>query len=271
MIAYDQEMIQVYRRTQALLKDRVTTRGVVQGNQFVFDVYGSRTDEASTRGASGDIVYGTTTQNQVTLQMQQWHAAKEKNSFNIFSSQGPQRQAMQEDVAGIINRKIDDLIIDAVVTGTVSANTSAEILSVDLAIHAEVILMNADVPTGSGVTGLLTPAAYGYLVQSEQVSSADYIDTKLFPDAPKMFKWAGIDWLVHTGLPGNATASESLYLFHKSAVGWGMDVEGMENMADYEKKHQRSWARSSFFGNAKLLQNSGVCKILHNGAGYAAA
>ncbi len=269
---YDQEFVQTYRRTKALLKERVLTRGMVKGNAFVFDVYGSRTASAVTRGTTGDIPYAAPDQTQVTLTMEQWHAAIEKNGFNIFSSQGDQRRGMQEETSAIINRKIDDQIIDAIVAGTTrAANAAAETLSVQLAVKTIAGLMSADVPVGTGVTGLLTPAAWQYLVQNDQVSSKDYVDTSMFADAPMMFKWCGVDWLVHTGLPGIGTASESLYVFHKNAVGYGMDTAGIKSPVGVEEKHDRSWARASFYGNSKLLQAAGSIRILHDATGIAIA
>lgn len=270
MVQYDMEFVQAYRRMKALLGDRVLRRGMVQGNQFVFDVYGNRTASAVTRGPTGDIPYSAPDQTQVTVTMEQWHAPLEKNGFNIFSSQGDQRRGMQEESACIINRKVDDQIIDAIVAGTTrAANASAETLSVGLALKTIAGLMSADVPVGTGVTGLLTPAAWRYLVENDQVSSKDYVDTSMFADAPMMFKWCGVDWLVHTGLPGIGTASESLYVFHKNAVGYGMDTAGIKNEADFEKKHDRSWVRSTFYGNAKMLQTAGSIKILHDATGVA--
>lgn len=265
MVAYDVEMIQAYRRVKSFLKDRVTTRGIVQGNQFVFDVYGSAADTTVTRGATGDIPYAQTNQTQATLQMAQKHAAKEKNGFNIFSCQGDQRRAMQEDVVGIANRSIDAEIITELANATQVTSTT-ESMTVQFSMKAVVKLLQGDAYDGM-VTGVITPAAFGYLMQNDQVSSKDFVDTSMFPNAPRVFRWAGAEWLVHSGLTGMGTSSETMYLFHRAGIGYGMDTAGMKNAADYEQKHDRSWARCSYYGGPKLLQNTGIVKILHDGSG----
>lgn len=266
MVLYDQEMIQAFRRQKALLRDRVTTRGMVKGGSFVFDVYGSRTDTAVTRGATGDIPYAQTNQTQVTVTLEQWHAAKEKNGFNIFKSQGDQKRAMQEDVVGIANRKMDQQIIDALAAAT-TVNSVAQKATPDFCITAVVNLLNNDAAEGM-VSGVITPSFWGNLVKAKEISSKDYVDTSMFPDRPTMFRWLGAEWLVHSGLTGVGTASATCFLFHKAAIGYGLDTAGIKNEADYESKHDRSWARSTFYGNAKLLQNTGIIKMLHDDTGH---
>lgn len=267
---YDQELIAGYERNGSVLRSRCTTRGLVKGNTFIFDVVDSGSATAVTRGVNGEIPGRANNQTQVTLQMSEWHDRAEMTGFNIFSSQGDQRQALQRTSMGVINRKVDDQIITALATGTQDISASAVTLSVDAVMHALVILGNANVPLGNDITGLISPAGWGYLMQVKEITSKDYVDTSTLVNAPLMFKWAGVQWMVHTGLPGNATAAETLFVFHKSAIGSGMNTAGIQSPVGFDEKHDMSWARTSFYGGAKLIQNSGVVLIPHDGSAFAA-
>jgi Phage capsid protein len=267
---YDSELIAGYERNQSVLRNTTTTRGIVKGNTFVFDVVDSGSATAVTRGVNGEIPGRANSQAQVTLQMAEWHDRAEMTGFNIFSSQGDQRAALQRTSMGVINRKVDDLIIAALGDGTQFAGATAATLDMSLAMRALVILGNGNVPTGNDVTGLISPAAWGYLLQQKEVTSKDYIDTSMLVSAPKMFRWLGMEWIVHSGLPGNGTASEELYVYHKAAIGCGMNTAGIQSPVGYDDKHDMSWARTSFYGGAKKLQNAGIVCIRHDGSGFAA-
>ncbi len=120
------------------------------------------------------------------------------------------------------------------------------------------------------VTGLISPAGEAYLLQVKEITSKDYIDTTHIVNPPMAFKWAGITWMVHTGLPGNATSSERLFVFHRDAIGLARDTESMNVSADHNDEEDYYYARASMFMGSKLLQNTGVCSIRHDGSGFAA-
>lgn len=267
---YDQELIAGYERNQSVLRETCTTRGLVKGNTFIFDIIDSGSASAVTRGVNGQIPARANNNTQTTLQMAEWHDLVEMSGFNIFSSQGDQRGSLQRTSMGVINRKVDDLIIDELATGTQDISSTAVTLSVEAIMHALVILGNANVPLGNDVHGLISPAGWGYLMQVKEITSKDYIDTSMLLNAPMRFKWAGVTWTVHTGLPGNATSTETLFVYHKSAIGCGMDTKGIQSPVGYDDKQDVSWARTSFYGGAKLLQNAGVVLIPHDGSAFAA-
>lgn len=267
---YDQELLAAFERKQSVLRQTCTTRGVVKGNTFVFDVIGSGGASAQTRGANGQLQARTDDNNQVTLQMAEWHDLVEKTNFNIFSSQGDQRGVMQDTSMAVINRKIDDLIITALATGTQSISSSAVTLSVDAIMHAIVGLGVADAAEGN-VFGLMSWAGFGYLMQEKEVTSKDYVDTNVLPGAMKRIKftWAGVEWQVHNGLPGKGTASETLFVYNQAAIGHGMNTAGIQSPVGYDEKQDASWARCSAYMGAKVLQNAGIVKIPHDGTGFA--
>ena len=270
---YRDELIQAFERRTAALRPRVTSDGIREGNNFVFLVNGSGSASAVTRGANGKIPSRANDATQVTCTLAEWHDKPQTTKFNIFAGQAgaARRASMQQESVGVLNRKEDDLIVDALEASTQYAGTGTEVLSVSKALHAVTVVTNANaVMSANDVTGLITPAAFAYLVQNALISSKDYVNTSMLPGAPSMFVWCNATWMVHTGLPGNATSSERLFVFHRNAIGFAFDVAGMDVDAGYNSEDAYWWARCSGHIGSKLLQNTGVCSIRHDGSGFAA-
>jgi hypothetical protein len=267
---YRQELIAGFERKQSLLRKTVTTDGIIKGNQIVFDVVDSGGASATTRGVNGLIPARSDNNTQLTCTLAEWHDLVRKTGFNIFASQGDQRAVMQDTSMAVINRKIDDDIIDALETATQYAGLTADTLTVDKAMHAIAVVLGGNVPLDGNVHGLISVAGFSYLMQAKEITSKDYVTVGKLESMPLEFMWAGIKWIVHTALPGAGTASEKLFVYHKNAVGHGMNTAGMQSPVGYDEEQDYSWARCSAFMGSKLLQNSGVCVIRHDGSAYAA-
>jgi hypothetical protein len=270
---YRQELIKTFERRHAKLEPRCTTEGIASGGSFVFLVNGSGGASAVTRGVNGRIPGRANSDTQLTCTMEEWHDKPQATRFNIFAGQAgaKRRGAMQEESIGVLNRKADDLVIDALEAGTQYAGLTADTLSVDKAMHAIAIVLTAEVELSfNDVTGLITPAGLAYLMQTKEITSKDYVEMGPLPGLPTMFRWAGITWMVHTALPGAGTADERLFVFHRNAIGLARDRDAMNISAGYNDEDDYYYARASMFMGAKLLQNTGVCSIRHNGSAYAA-
>lgn len=267
---YRQEFIMGFERRQSLLRETCTTEGVIKGNQIVFDVVDSGGAFATTRGVNGMIPGRTDNNTQNTCTLTEWHDLVKKTNYNIFASQGDQRGVMQDTSMAVINRKIDDQIVTELSTGTQYAGLAATTLNMNLALRAKTILGNNNVPMDGQIFGLLTPAAENYLLQVKEVTSADYVTDRKLATDPQRFRWAGILWMVSTALPGLGTANERLFVYHKSAIGHGMDTKGIQSPVGYDEEQDYSWARCTAYMGAKVLQNAGIVSIRHDGSGLGA-
>lgn len=267
---YRQEFIAGFEQTESLVRKLVTTEAVIKGNQATFLVADSGGAEAQTRGVNGMIPARADELEQLTATLVEWHDLVRKTNFNVFASQGNQREIMQKTTMGVINRKIDqDVIVEL---NTASINTGAAVTaSLALAMKAKTILGNNDVPRDNRLNALITPAFEAYLMQTEEFASADYVNNKPFTTDMTMFRWAGVNWVVHPNLPGKGTASEKCFMFHQTAIGHAVNKKDMESKVGYDEEQAYSWARASIDMGAKLLQNSGVVVINHNGSAYAPA
>lgn len=274
-IQYRQEFIAAFEQRQSLLRDSVTTEAVVKGNQAVFLVAGSGTDTAVTRGSNGLIPAKVDTETQNTATLVEWHDLRRKTKFNIMASQGNQRQIMQTNGIAVLNRKIDSLILTELATGTVTTG-AATTASLNMVAKAKTKLGNAGVPWDSNIWAVISPAFEGYLMQIKEFASREYINSPpsdgadaAWRDKPRTYFWYGVNWIVHPNVAGVGTASESCFMYHKSAIGHAIDTEGMDTPIGYNEEQAYSWARCSAHMGPKLLQNTGVVEMVHDGSALA--
>jgi hypothetical protein len=274
---YRDEFVAAFEKRQSLLRDVVTTEAVIKGNQATFLVSGSGSEEAVTRGVSGDIPYYTNTNTQYTATLSEWHAPFEMTGFDIFQAQSNQKQIMQMNSMALINRQVDNSIRTALSAATLTLG-AAQTASLRLVTKAKAALGVNLVPNDGGICFLVSPAFINYMMEVTEFGSNDYIDNRPLQDGgadwtdkPKVYKFAGASFIEDPQLAGVGTSSETCYAFHKSAIGHAMDTSGLGVKMGYDDKQDKSWTRATGFMGGKLLQNTGVIKILHDGSAMVAS
>lgn len=266
---YRQEFIQGYEQKQSLTRKTVTTETQIKGNSAVFLVADSGSANAVTRGLNGMIPARSDNLTQNTATLVEWHDLVRRTSFNIFASQGDGRRIMQNTSMAVMNRKVDSDIITALATGTQDTG-AVQTASLDLAMYALTILGNNDVPMDGNISALITPAFYAYLMQTKEFTNVDYVNNKPFEGYQTMFRWANVNWIVQPNLPGKGTAAESCFMYHKDAIGHAINSGEIQTAVGYNEEQDYSYARASAFMGAKVLQNSGIVVMNHDGSKYAA-
>jgi len=276
---YRQEFIAGFEQGQSLLRAATTTEAVIKGNQATFLVADSGNASAVTRGVNGLIPGRADNLTQYTATLQEWHDKPRRTGFNIFGSQGDGRRIMQETTIKVMNRKIDQDILSGLSATTTTAGASAVTASLALVMKAMAILGKNEVPVDEidNMFFVASPAFRAYLMQTKEFGSRDWVDMNLpFLEAgpstgintKRVERWAGFNWVWHPRLAGAGTASETCYAFHKSAIGHAVNTGEMDVKAGYNEEDDYYFARSTIFMGSKLLQNSGVVKVLHDGSAF---
>lgn len=268
-VQYREEFIAGFEQNQSLLRKTVTTEANVRGTSAVFLVADSGGATAVTRGLNDLIPARPSNLNQYTATLKEWHDLVRRTNFDIYTSQGDGRRIMQAETRAVLNRKIDEIIINELNTATQDTG-AATTASLSLIMYALAILGNNSVPLDGNVSAVITPSAYAYLLQQKEFTSVDWINNKPFSGQLTSFRWAGINFVVHPNLPGKATANEKLFVYHKNAIGHVFDMESLSIAVGRDEEQDYSFARASGYMGAKLLQNSGVVVINHNGSAHAA-
>lgn len=274
---YRQEYIHGFEQRQSLLRQSVTTEAEVKGNTAVFLVADSGSATAKTRGVDGLIPARADNNTQNSCTLAEWHDLCRKTGFNVESSQGNQRLIMQNTTMGVMNRKIDQDILAALLTGTIQTNSGTGVTaSIDLVMQAKTKLGNASVPWDSNLFSVITPAFEAYLMRTKEFASREYINKTLpsdgadlsWRDRPLMYNWMGVNWMVHPGISGIGTTTERCFMYHRNGIGHAVNMD-ISSLAGYDQEQDYSWARTSTYMGSKLLQNSGIVEMTHDGSAYA--
>ena len=249
------------------LRQTTVTEAVIKGNQATFLVAGSGGATAVTRGINGLIPARADNLTQTSATLVEWHDLVRKTQFNIFASQGDQRNLMQQTVRKVLNRRIDADIIEKLDTATnnLGAATTA---GLNIFAKASTTLGENEVPVEEEdkMWAVLTPAVRGYLMQIPEFNSADYVEMKpLVGPTRRVRRWAGFNCIFHPNLTGVGTASEKCYFYHQDAIGSAFDSgEGLRTAVGYNDEQDYSYARASSFTGAQLLQQGGIVQFLHD-------
>lgn len=269
---YRQEYVAGFEQKVSMFRASSVDEAVIKGNTAVFLVADTGGAAAVTRGVNGMIPARTDNLTQNSCTLVEWHDKPRRTDFNIFASQGDGRRILQEGSIKVLNRKIDDLMIAELSTGT-NDTGAATTASLALFAKAQAILGNADVDIEEedNMFCAISPAARQYLMQIPEFTRSDYVDIKLLNGAyVKMKRWMGVNFFVSNRLSGRTTNAEKLLMWHRNSIGYAADTRGMDVAAGKNEEDDYYWARSSMYMGTKLLQNSGVVVINHDGSAIVA-
>ena len=285
VVQYRQEFVAGFEVSTSLLRSCCITEAVIKGNQATFLVADSGGAVAQTRGVNGLIPSRTDNLGQFTATLVEQHDLVQRTGFNLFASQGDGKRIMQETSMKVINRTIDLDILSALsaTTNTLGTLGSGAGTPANLALVTRALskLGNNAVAVDETDNMFFTasPGFYSYLLQIKEFVNVQWIDVKpLTESGPnigaskggrKMMRWAGFNWVFTPLVTGNAGTNELCYAFHRNAIGHAVNSGEIVAMADYHRRQDYSWARTSVYMGSKLLQNKGVIQVVHDGSGMA--
>lgn len=269
---FREETVVAFERDYSILRVGCLQEHMRSGNEAKFLVAGSGSNQATTRGNNGQIMYQSPDRNQHTVTLKPSYGTSELGDFDIFQSQGDQAAIMQKDAIDQLNREIDDTIIAELGNFTLTTGAAAT-ASVAMVLRARAILSqnNVKVNEVDNMFAAVTPAFMAYLMQLKEFASSEYVSVKPYEGpARTMCRWLGINWMEHTGLDGMGTASETCFMWHKNAIGHAANLSDKDVDADVDRKNASSWCLAKLFHGAKKLQNGGGIKMIHDGSAFAA-
>lgn len=266
---FRREMVLTFEQRTSDLRNATTKETMMEGQTATFVVSGSDGARMVTRGTNGMIPFGNPNNTQVSATLVESHAAEELTGFNIFASQGNQAELLQINCAGKAAAEIDYTILAELANATQDFGSGTA--SVHTAVGAKVILANNKVPTNEqdNMFAVVSPAFMGYLQQTPEFSSVQYVDVKTFAGPTrKMTRWHGVNWIESPLITGIGTSSEICYMFHRRAIGYAVNLGEEKVEAGYDAKQDISWCRAKIYHAAKILQNTGIVKFTHDGSAF---
>lgn len=270
---YKQEMIAGFERRRSMLSTAPMKESMKNGLNVVWLVTSSGGAKAVTRGQNGLIPYGQNSNTQITATLVERHAPFEITGFDVFASQGNQTQALQDNSYAVIRREMDDTILTELGNATQDygvANTPLDIATI-LGAQAALGYNNVDISEVDNMFCIVSPGAMVYLMQTTEFASGDYVSYMPYDGgmgARQIFRWSGMNFIVSTAIVGAKTTAELLYIFHRNSIGYATWLGEEKIEADYDRKQDVSWSRATIYHTAKILQDSGIVKITHDGSNF---
>lgn len=265
---YRQAWIDQFETRVSILRNCTTKETMSSGLTVTFLVAGSGTDTAVTRGTNGRIPYGNPTNTQLTATLVEKHAPYELTGFNIFASQGDQKAIMRQASMNVINRDIDLTVLTELANATIDTGTSSTNVFA-IAEKAKAYLGNQSVPIEEedNMFGIISSSFLSNIRQTTEATNIQYTDVKLLSGATrKMLRWNGVNWMMSSLISGKATATELCYMWHRSALGYAVSIGEDKISIGYDEKEDSSWSRATIFHAAKILQNTGIVQMKHDGS-----
>lgn len=272
MTRYRNEFIAEFEQHQSMLRMTVTTEHMMDGNVATFLVAGSNDATPVTRGLDGRIPArdDSLTQNSCTLV--EYHDKPVRTHFNVFESQGDARRISMESSIGVMNRKIDSDILGSNGLGAATnGDTTAQTADLNWFMGHLTELGENDVPIDQPekMFAIVTPKAWGLLSQIKEFSSGEYVELKVFNGPPrKVWRVFGVNIIMSTRISGVGTSSASCYMFHRDAIGHAIANGHPSISGGYNEEDAYYWTLCSGYFGSKMLQDSGIRKMLHNDTSY---
>lgn len=259
---YEADAHDAFQRQGSKLLNTVRHKPNVNGESTTFQVIGTGT--ATTKARHGVIIPMNQDHTPVVCTLNDFYAGDWVDKLDELKLNIDERQAVAKGGAWALGRKLDDQIMVSMSATTVNGAgwviTNPRTIRNSLLEMSELLDAN-DVPDDGDRWGLLTPRAFSQALTVPEFANGDFVgDDMPFMNAMKRAQvrtWLGINWMRHTGLPGQGTATASTFAYHKSAVGYGSgasitaDITWHGDRASHFVNHWMS-------GGACLIEDNGV-------------
>lgn len=272
-IVYRREFVENFNVGVTMLADRFTEERMTMGRSAVFDVatLGGR---MSVRSIDGRIPRRNRSDSQVTCTIDERVAKEEVTDFEAFTSQADERAKINKSIMISVNEEIDYHVLTELANASTSYSASAAPITLDTATKVIATLAQNKVPIGAqDLTWIISPMMEAKLQNIQGYTSADYCNTRpleaggnQYDGGRKYRQWLGASWIVHPNLPDTGSASCTTYLVHRRAFGLAVPSKKIQYEFGRIPGELADCAVAGLMMGAKILQNAGILKFLHNDA-----
>ena len=226
---YEKKVHLVFQRTGSYLKNTVRFRPDVVGSSTTFQKIATGT--ATTKARHGTITPMNQTHTPHEATLADFYAGDWVDKLDEAKINIDERDAIATSGAFALGRKVDsqiDTLLAAANTDNVTANDpTSSALTRAILLEMASNLFAQDVPNDGQVYGALSAQMWARALMIREFSSSDWIGatglpfTEGIPTGGRFKDWINVKWVMFSGITGNNTASESAFIWHKSAIGYG--------------------------------------------------
>ena len=262
---FDSEVKQAYqgqRTLGGLVRERA-----VEGSTVKFPKIGKGT--ASIRVPQTDVTPMSVTYSQVTATMEDFIAAEYSDIFNQAKVNFQDRAELVQVVSGAIGRRMDQVVIDALVassgTNTVANSIGGSNTNLNVAKLRETKKkMDAKNVPGEGRTIIAHANNMDALLAETSVTSSDFNTVKALVTGEVNsflgFNFVSIGDRDEGGLAIDGSSDRIVYAFHRDAMGLGIGMN-QQSRVDYIPEKTSFLVASMFSAGSVAIDAEGITKI----------
>lgn len=262
---FDSEVKQAYQGQRALAG--LTRERTVEGSTVKFPKIGKGT--ATVRVPQTDVTPLNVSYSQVTATMEDYIAAEYSDIFNQAKVNFQDRAELVQVVAGAIGRRMDQVIIDALVassgTNTVSNDIGGTDTNLNVAkLRAAKKAMDAKNVPAEGRVIIAHANNMDALLAETAVTSSDFNTVKALVTGEVNtflgFRFVSLGDRDEGGLAIDGSNDRIVYAFHRDAMGLGIGMN-QTSRVDYIPEKTSYLVASMFSAGSVAIDAEGITKI----------
>lgn len=263
---FDAEVKQAYQAKRQLA-GLTRERSNVEGSTVKFPKIG--TGSATLRVPQTDVTPMNVSYSQVTATLQDWNAAEYSDIFQQQKVNFDERRELVQVVSSAIGRRMDQLVIDALIGSSTSLTVANSIggaatgLNVAKLRRAKALMDKNNVPS-EGRTMLIHANSLESLLGETTATSADYNSVKALVSGEINtylgFTFVTIGDRTEGGLAIDGSSDRIVYAFHRDALGFAVGMN-MRSEINYVPE-KTSWLINGMFSAGAInIDDNGIVKI----------
>ena len=258
---YEREVHEAFQRQGSFMLQTVRKKDNVKGATTTFQKIGKGT--ATTKARHGLITPMNQSHTAVTCTLADFYAGDYVDKLDEAKINHDERLVIANGGAWALGRKADDQLITAADGTSNYVGDYSTGITRALFLQAVEALDNNDVPNDGQRYGWLSPRQWAIAMTINEFASSDFVTDRPFLKGKSGRTWLGINWMVHTGLPGKGTTQAVNLVWHRNALGYG---SGMGITADIWWNGERAahFVDHMMSGGACLIDTEGVVEVRVN-------
>jgi hypothetical protein len=255
---FEREVHEAYQRQGSKLRNTVRVKNGVRGSSTVFQRVGK--GAATTKARHGMVPVMNVDFSTVEAFLVDYYAGEWVDRLDELKTNIDERQVLANAGAYALGRKTDELIIEALDTGTTVAGSASSGLTKEKVLEAFELLGENDVPDDGQRYAVIGWKQWSELLSLPEFANAEFVGDDQLPWRGSQAKfWLGTLWIPHSGLP-LASGVRTCFWYHRSAVGHAI---GQDVVTDITWHGDRAahFVSNMMSQGAVLIDPTGVVKM----------
>lgn len=253
-----------FQQRGSLFRNLVRTDAEVMASTLRFQKLGTIT--VGSKARNGTIPISNPAHTHVDVTMLDRYAAVLIDKLDLSKLNTDVRGGYIENMSAGFARETDDQIVSAFVnsgTSNIVNSGGTGAISRNFALLAREALDTNNVFSDGRCYCAVTPRQWSHLMTIDQFVREEYIGYDRLPWKQEGFQmklWNRVYWFVSTRLPGVGTSAAKLFMWHKTAIGHGINAE-VDITWDWENLMKGWSGAGSMSMNAVAIDPRGIVEI----------